>query len=77
MQRRSLYSCKASLGNVGYFSLDVAQLPVEAMQYHAILNIVFKSVFVVGEDVGCKGKEHQQHQYTSVRYLFHKLILIF
>lgn len=77
MQGRSLHSCKTSFCYVGYFSLYVTQFPVEAMQYHAILNIVFKSLFVVGEDVGCKGKEHQQHQYTSVRYLFHKLILIF
>ena len=72
---RSLNGSKACLGDIRNFFLDICQRPVETMKDDTILNIVFKTIFVVCKDVGCHGEQHHQHQKTIIDCLFHILLL--
>ena len=75
VNRRSLNCSKACLGDIRNFFLDICQRPVETMKDDTILNIVFKTIFVVCEDVGCHSEQHHQHQKTIIDCLFHILLL--
>ena len=75
VNRRCLNGSKACLGDIRNFFLDISQSPVEAMKDNTILNLVFKTIFVVCKDVGCHAEEHHQHQETIVYCFFHNLLL--
>ena len=75
VNRRSLNGSKACFGDIRNFFLDICQRPVETMKDDTILNIVFKTIFVVCKDVGCHGEQHHQHQKTIIDCLFHILLL--